>query len=189
MRYSWLEGSAWVLFALVKRTAGRNCSFRESRNFWVLSHEVVDVFGALLVDKGPRHLAYGVLQLVREPLDPAHRKDELGRVLYLELQEEVHARVHPAGRRGLPDGRVVGVLPGGVDDVADLLPRVEEQLASRPDDLLQLAEPGDNGHAAVGDRHHALAPPGKEGQQDQEQPKVGPEERQHHPAARKTDDA
>jgi hypothetical protein len=37
MRYSWLEGSACVMFAFVKRTAGRNCSLRESWNFWVLS--------------------------------------------------------------------------------------------------------------------------------------------------------
>jgi hypothetical protein len=26
-----------MIFAFIKRTASKNCSFRESRNFWVLS--------------------------------------------------------------------------------------------------------------------------------------------------------
>ena len=50
-----------------------------------LPDEVVDVLGPLLVDKGPRNLADRVLQLVREPLDPAYSEDELGGVLDPEL--------------------------------------------------------------------------------------------------------
>src|SRR4028118_1557775 len=79
-----------------------------------LADEVVDVLGPLLVDKRPRDLAYGVLELVRETLDAADGKDELGRVLDPELQEQVDARVYPARRRGLPGRRVARGPPGPV---------------------------------------------------------------------------
>ena len=35
-----------------------------------LPYQVVDILGALLIDQGPSRLAYGVLQLVRDPLTP-----------------------------------------------------------------------------------------------------------------------
>ena len=58
------------MFAFVKRTAGRNCSFRESRNFWCSPDEVVDVLGPLLVDEGPRTSLIAFSSLSEYPLTP-----------------------------------------------------------------------------------------------------------------------
>ena len=64
--------------------------------------------------------------LSETPFDPADREDELSELLDSELQKEVYARVYPARRRGLPDGRIAQIFPRGVDDVADLFTWVEE---------------------------------------------------------------